>query len=543
MLRIAAYAMPFFSCKHEHRNSLVNCMQTETAPDVIDAMQQPAAPPVPAWRRWFRFSLRTLLLFSLSVGAGATLWWNWQPWAPAYFIDDNASGTYTQFSPDDRTLMTGYFARDRLSNTIQLRDADTGHVRREIREEGNGYFEFSPGGAYLFFSFGKSGLQFKRAWHAATGDPVAWPFKCEKIASRELIPLNASEWPIDVVSAHDRFALINVDFVKEALVALPEFKTVAELKNDYVKTLGVFSHDEKWLAFQTKNAIRIYATETGREIKRFETDEPVDRVEFSPDDEHLIFVCTHHHVSEVFETKTWTKLAEYEGEIPIGGISGDGKFMLIETLLKPPEKGWYVLRLSSEPKVRLSLFGVASKEPVWIQESADWSTFNEARFSRDDKRIVGSNRDNAAWDARSGRPIEVPTHSAISPDEKYLYTWGDKTPGEILSGSTGQKLFDFSRFEPACAAPSHHYTIQFANTSGWFVTLRVFDVKPYVRPEERLTVWKMRRPVEWWGAAWLPEFWLAVTLIGATLWSVWRDHSIMTPRRRLKSITASRSFS
>ena len=35
--------------------------------------------------------------------------------------------------------------------------------------------------------------------------------------------------------------------------------------------------------------------------------------------------------------------------------------------------------------------------------------------------------------------------------------------------------------------------------------------------------WVRRRPEQWWGVAWLPEFWLALALGGGLLWSVWKD--------------------
>ena len=39
-------------------------------------------------------------------------------------------------------------------------------------------------------------------------------------------------------------------------------------------------------------------------------------------------------------------------------------------------------------------------------------------------------------------------------------------------------------------------------------------------------LWRRRRPEYWWGAAWLPEFWLTVVLGAGLVWSLWRDRGL-----------------
>ena len=57
------------------------------------------------WKRWFRFSLRTLLLAVLLIGSGALLWWNWGPWAPAFSVEAPTPIQDVIFSPDDRFVV------------------------------------------------------------------------------------------------------------------------------------------------------------------------------------------------------------------------------------------------------------------------------------------------------------------------------------------------------------------------------------------------------------------------------------------------------
>ncbi len=42
--------------------------------------------------------------------------------------------------------------------------------------------------------------------------------------------------------------------------------------------------------------------------------------------------------------------------------------------------------------------------------------------------------------------------------------------------------------------------------------------------------YRRRRPEWWWGVAWLPEFWLAVSFAGLFVWSVVRDRRALGKR-------------
>jgi hypothetical protein len=59
-----------------------NARTSRTASMSDGTTEQSANPTVPTApkRRWFRFSLRTLLLFVLLIGSAMGLWWKWEPW-------------------------------------------------------------------------------------------------------------------------------------------------------------------------------------------------------------------------------------------------------------------------------------------------------------------------------------------------------------------------------------------------------------------------------------------------------------------------------
>src|SRR5437879_961194 len=101
----------------------------------------------PAVRRWRpRFFLLTLLLFVLSIGSGATLWWNRGAWQLSYVIDDKAPIREAGITPDGKYVFTlldkaplncGESAPEdagmapwlRGSSDVMLRDAASGAVR------------------------------------------------------------------------------------------------------------------------------------------------------------------------------------------------------------------------------------------------------------------------------------------------------------------------------------------------------------------------------------------------------------------------------
>ena len=43
-----------------------------------------------------------------------------------------------------------------------------------------------------------------------------------------------------------------------------------------------------------------------------------------------------------------------------------------------------------------------------------------------------------------------------------------------------------------------------------------------------ISVFRLRRPWQWYGPAYLPEFWLTLVLGVGFLWSVWRDRRLGT---------------
>lgn len=75
-------------------------------------------------RRWFHFSLRTLILLVLLIGSAMSLWHNWSAWELKATLSDGA----VSFSPDCKLIAIG-------GTTIEIRSAVTGELVRTLEGE------------------------------------------------------------------------------------------------------------------------------------------------------------------------------------------------------------------------------------------------------------------------------------------------------------------------------------------------------------------------------------------------------------------------
>lgn len=75
-------------------------------------------------RRWFHFSLRTLMLLVLLSGSAMSLWHNWPAWELAASLPDGA----VSFSPDGKLIAIG-------GTIIEIRSTVTGELLRTLEGE------------------------------------------------------------------------------------------------------------------------------------------------------------------------------------------------------------------------------------------------------------------------------------------------------------------------------------------------------------------------------------------------------------------------
>src|SRR6185295_18512844 len=87
-------------------------------------------------RRWRpRFSLRTLVLFVLTLGSGGTLWWNWGPWGPEITLSESGEIFNTRLMRDWSGVLYLVRSKDqrgKISSEVKFRELPGGATRYAI---------------------------------------------------------------------------------------------------------------------------------------------------------------------------------------------------------------------------------------------------------------------------------------------------------------------------------------------------------------------------------------------------------------------------
>lgn len=110
-----------------------------------------------------------------------------------------------------------------------------------------------------------------------------------------------------------------------------------------------------------------------------------------------------------------------------------------------------------------------------------------------------------------GRPREDASLNSISPDQTRLGTVFENEL-RFWDLATGKLIYTLPYDGKFGLYPV------FVGSKEQFLHLSI-----HAGPVERLRWYIRRRPEQWWGIAWLPEFWLALVFASALVWSLWRD--------------------
>ena len=114
----------------------------------------------------------------------------------------------------------------------------------------------------------------------------------------------------------------------------------------------------------------------------------------------------------------------------------------------------------------------------------------------------------------------------FSPDDRCIVCDQNSSGRGILDARDGTELFRFAPSRWSRGNPSGQRSVLWSADSNMFLT---FEQRPYEgivvngAPAVSFTVWKLRRPWQWYGFAWLPEFWLTMVFGVGLVWSICRD--------------------
>lgn len=207
---------------------------------------------------------------------------------------------------------------------------------------------------------------------------------------------------------------------------------------------------------------------------------------------------------------------------------------------------------------------IAQKDRILHRLQRYQGCVNSAVFSPDGRRIATASEDGSArvWDAEKGRILHVLkghegwVNSAVfSPHGRRLVTAGGKGyTARLWEAETGHEISVLNGHEnivwSAAFSPVGHRIV----TASGDRTARVWDsktshelysLKSHELPvrsaafssdgrrivtaswDKTTRVWRRVRPEQWWGVFWLAQFWAAVLLAPAFLWSLRRDYKML----------------
>lgn len=478
--------------------------------------------------RRFRFSLRSLLLFTLLCGSVMLLWHNREPWHVYRRVQEPQRIWTAGYSPRDTYFYTAIGKgrrREYAGETVKIYERASGRLYANLKCNfrngpmersytfGQQYF-FSPGEKYLH-PRSPSGLEVENngMWKIDTGEFVQF----EKGKPEDLVVARISE--------NDNFALLGNSTVAMSLVKLPSLEVVTRLPHGGE---GVFSPDERWLAFYaTRNPnyeIRLYSTATGTEDARLGWSASHGTVQFSPDSHLIAFDSGDYNLAEgmhtvVVELQTGYVIKDVQGHLERRGynFSPDSRMIFVHEYFKQDTQVW---ELNSNPK------------PIAIipKQGDKFPRVNMLR-----ERMLFHNEILGAFDVHTGTLLWSSSHGGhFDPRGEYAFShyanelYGGNTgrtapfySDEVVAGATGETVLHLER------APYYSSLLElgFANTRPEFLTFNHERGQPPVDPEftKEVQLWERRRPEAWWGIAWIWEFWLMVGLGVALVWSVKRD--------------------
>ena len=477
----------------------------------MSPQEQPVTSAKPA-RRWFprvRFSLRTLLLFVLLIASGGTLWWNWEPWGVAYTIKEPAELSNVFFSNDDQFLFLHFNGPTDIpiggyGNFLDVRQADTGKRIYLLQDSA------FPGNAEIVGQFAILRRRIPESPFGADGPalPVVFNFTTGKQINLGKLVTNEGDAPLTQFSPN----FILSRYKNESVLArLPNLEFVKSFAPGAIE----LTPDDK-LIVKHESYFEIHDLRTGTvvETKKLKSDSVllntlIYRNVISVGTELVIYTIPNVSVDmklgpskedevRVFNATSGAMLFFQSGVLV--QISSDGKYILINdtTSLK--------LYDCFTGKV-LTSFGT-DKMQFSPNGKLFLNTSNCQMFNVKNRALVWSRYNECLGFWKSDEFVFI----------------DDNKAGFLVAAENGRSLLDFSsrRWH---GLKNWFSNVVFTAHSGTFCVYQndQFNLDDENMDKKRATVGRLCRPWQWYGFAWLPEFWLTLVLGAGLVWSLFRD--------------------
>ena len=449
--------------------------------------------------RWFpriNFSLRTLLLLVLALASAATLWWNWGPWVPLATIEEPGLIQNIWFSDDDQFIFVCY--QNHLDNAryhLDVLNAQTG-VRYRLLEHAAINPWFGPGGAYVWSNLGEPNYM-DIVYNFDTGKQLI--YDTPKYPINQMLSTPSVDGNLIVLHMKD----------SDVLARLPAIEPVETFPRG---TIQQFDHDT--LTLLDGQHITIRDVNTGAVMATMMPPEHFNIQSVSTMPHYMIANGrlqepqggTKEEIIYSLNQKKWL------GKLPPlrGGISSDGQRTLWFDYSKSPWK-FKVLNVETRQE---TVLGTSTLEAY------------NGQFSRNDQLIwdgQGSMYDANALQKLWDRPNSI---GQLSPTSEVIYVADSKVDphssdamfdaryGQLIMKLSGPRL-------PNLEGPLTD--VVWANYSLNFISWHGRIANPKSERTTRATLFRLHRPIVWYGPACLPEFWLTFFFSIGLLWSLFRD--------------------
>ena len=471
------------------------------------------APTTTAKRRWRpRFSLRTLLLCTLLVGSGTTLWWHWEPWNELNTLE--LGDLVTQSTEPSGSVPCAYLAANdsrvvtkNWDGVVQVWDATNGQLIGQRKWDSNPWrsVTISPDGE-MVTSVGWS-----------NGQPSAYLWDLHGN-----IDINLEPAPIGT---------------KNVFSGQPRF-----------------SQDGRGLLFAVGHSLRVYDIEHRAKVcELIGHTAPINDAATSHDGK-LIATASADHTVRIWNSTTGIQLGVLKGhteEVTECFFAPDDK-TLLTTSLDSSSRLW---NLNTNTEIAKMKGGLESR--------------TGQRFSAGGQYICTGGNNVWIWSSITGKELHeikalLPTIAVISPvlspDSTRFLCFGTDGQIRMFDTETGACIGNLEKAPGSRYQGVHCFEGAIVGTAGYGNAARLSGIRDGIlmatlqhnepissimiakscercvtaTVDNRGHIWSRRRPEPLWGLAWLPEFWLTLVFSAAFAWSAWRDRG---ETRRLPRMT------
>jgi hypothetical protein len=495
--------------------------------------------------RWprVRFSLRTLIAFTCLMAGAFNLAWHWAPWQEQWSVTTPQASRY-QFLHDSRAVFARYEPPDEAAESPRLLiwetasgallrsqqldppfkkwwmhawpSTDSDYIFAYADEVRNpNAFQSSEEVRMCFWSFCLSDGHVRRL--DLPKSPIAYSGRVRSPDGSRIVLWTQKE--LRLLDLRQNRLLVNRPLDGSIVSGIWASNSVASC---------VWAPSGRWLALKndctqgekTEYSVRILDGWTLGEMGRI-TQEPPTGFGYLRvlDDRHLVISCGTNQSSPFLDEKPRGSLRSLIYDVDecvllpeISGFVYDARVVQGQSLALV-EDGGTCYRYDLDRGSFLNSIAMKRENAVWCD--AHCVNGVDMRFTPDGQRIIqtglnlyghGEALEAGVYDATSGELMADlgRSYPTCSQDGRWVTDEENKV---VRSTRSGAEVYCFSREGNVVFAPDGERLV----------------VTEDGEEGDRLTFVVRRRPEQWWGLAWLHEFWLTVLLTGTFGWSCVHD--------------------